>query len=764
MASIKIISGKNKPSGSAGLLALEAGEANYFEVADWMPQSVGSPGGGLIPPGPAEIEKPKQITWKLKDKEQKQEFFSVTSSVLEKVRLLINKKYSGSYSYYLEASLNGTAEKANIFIKGLCDPNITVAKWSKKEASADQSELNYGNDVFIELETEGLNGELLTLEVCSKKDNKTVGTDKKECINGKLQAKFTTLPFLAALNKPQELEEFYVKAKNLSGTYIKGASKKEEILSFSIKNKTVSPEVEKPGNNAALKVGKPDKEIISVGFISLEKIVVTTKYDVCNDEVEHFSDFKNFWILEHQNEYFHWLKKPLIGIKEADDKNKPAEIPITLASTDKFEFKATFKTIFPIDGLQVRVRDKDGKYLFEEKPYPKKNKDEEHTVTFISKGSPYEKTLQFFPNFELIFDFSLDGKSWTPLGSARFCLYLTWKTPLWGSFDGNPTEKKSMQIRRNSVRNIPETVLWLGCTQAMGAGNFHKSVEENEGQIIELLFKVFQTKKVARCRENRTPAVLKNKITDGVIGYWRGVGDANTTTFGMLRCVKYMLTNGEGRCGEWASFLRHLCYCQGITSVIDLPFISEALLTAYQPITGLSRFDTTKSPRDSAGEVPVTHDRVNIIDTIKYNQKVKGVFLVNSPAGSWDTNPVTDPPVQLKAEAQGNYNPLHFFWDHVFMAHKKGTSIRYYDPSYGAKGGSYHANKDLLFAEYTKSNLAAIVEVSIPQTGGQKFEDIKHTKKYVNFFKAYDFTPNINEVPAFTFNCIKSNMEKNIIY
>ncbi|HEX8575152.1 MAG TPA: hypothetical protein VF677_02555 [Flavobacterium sp.] len=763
MATIQSVSGKYDPakSKSGSLWVLLADEQNIFEVPEWIPQTT-TIGSAFDPPDPDEIEKPKAVTWTLKDKSQKEVLHTFTSNVLQKLAITINKQYAGSYPYYLEAVLDGTKEKTGVHIQGYAPSLITVFNWGKDSTYTDKSELKQGESIYVHLETEGLNGDKLKLEIYDEAEKKALKEFDAECINGIIEASFNTLGIVNL--KPNTNKTLSIKVKHISGVYVKNTSAKEALATFTINDK-VQVTVQVPQNNAPLKVGEPDKNTTTTGFISLERIAVDTKYDVCHDEVGKFDDYKNFWILKGNKspitgiEYYHWIKKSDLGDPakggDKEDLTKPPVLPVTLSSEDQLTFTVVFKTIFPTDA-KVRVRDKEKQYTFTIENYPK-SAAKEHEIKFTSQTSPpYKGTVQYFPNLELIFDYSLDGKSWTPLGSAQFCLYLTWKEPAFSEFifSAPINEIKDMKIEctKSGKRNILETLLWIGCNNAVKKG-------KSEEEIIDAIFTKIQTTKIDRSRKGN------NTIQDGVLGYWRGVADANTTTFGSLRCLRYLIANGEGRCGEWSQFLRHLCYTQGIISIKDLPFNTAALNTSYLPLTDIIKlgFNYSKSPADQKGNYPVTDDGKIYLDTIKYDQKLMGVFLVNSPAGSWDVKP-SKPPKQLKARAQGNDNPLHFFWDHVFMVHMKGTDIKYYDPSYGAKGNIYHSDSTKLFEEYTKSNLSAIIEVSIPQTGGKKFRDVKHTKKYADFFHPYTFFSSDKDVPNFTFNNIESNIETHILY
>jgi hypothetical protein len=801
MASIAKVSGNHNKalSNPNSKWVIMADEVNLFEVPDWIPQPSKDPKTGVLTPvNPTEIETPAKVTWKIKDTSGKNVLSTFNGNVLDKAKMKINKKYSGSYGYMLEATNDVSKDKTSTFVLGNCESKIVTAQWSKQEGASIQDEINYGQSIYVTLDTEGLNGDKLTLELYNKKDEKKVlGTVTGDCINGDVTVK---MPTIGALKPPgkaktlEDLEDFIIKVKNPVGVYIKKGGD-DKVVTFKIKNKTAPEEPVAPANITPLKVGEPDKAPESMGILSLEKIAVKTTYDVCNDEVGDFSDFKNFWILENDGKYYHWLKKSLIGLKEADDKKKPTPIPITLTGSDNFSFKATFKTILPLDGVGVRVRDRDNKYIFTTMSHPKKAKGDLYEIEFKSTNTPYKDSIQYFSTFELIFDYSLDAKSWTPMGSAQFCFYLTWKEPVFSKFEiSSPiNQSKDMKIEctKSGKKNILETLLWLGCHQG-------KSKGKSEEEILDATFKQFETLNVERVRKA------------GAMGYWRSSSSAKPTkAFGQLRSLRYLLTVGEARCGEWTDFMMHLAFTQGIVNVEQFIIITEASKIAYLPLisktTGSGStavtdysvrvFDDTKIT--STGDFPYTnypvpaknvpdyavikgdtissgydttsgafktsvHDTVpydgHISDIIKYDKYIDSIFLVKT----WKIND-PNPPEQLSASAQGNKNPLNFFWDHVFVMFVTGANKKYYDPSYGAKSTKYYPDKKTLLADYSKAALSAVVSASMPKAGGGKvFEDKVHTKEFVDLFKS-TFQASSTSVQAYKYKSYITKMEDHLI-
>jgi hypothetical protein len=675
MASIIQISGtKNKISTPNTRWSITANEACLFEVTDWIPKTTVNPAGGILPVPPAQIElgTRAKVTWELKDKSRKILFKTIKGNVLDKFNFSINKKYSGSYTYSLEATLDGKNLIANTFVSGLCDPKISAAKWSKKEGTNDTSDVKCGNIVYVTLDTEGLNGDKLTFEFFSEKDNKkSIANVTEDCINGDCVAKIPTIG-AAALTK-QATENFYVKVKNAAGVYIKNAGD-EKVIKFKILKDIVPPVAAAPTNNTVLKVGEPDKVTLeSTGIISLEKIKVETIYDVCNDEVKSLTDLSSFWILEDKGKNYHWLKKRT----NANDLNKPIQLPITLASDSLFKFEVTFKTILPSAKIKIRARDKDDKYVFKQVETTKSTKKGmDFTETFESNGTPYNGTAKYFPNFELIFEYSIDGNSWTPLGSANFCFYLTWKKPLFSDFD--PSGIENMQINYKGRDNICETLLWLGCSQANTLTKI-----SGEEQIMDEIFKKFKTLKIIRRREG-TSLLSIDWSVDG-LGYWRNASSTTSSAaFSSGRSLRFLLANGEARCGEWTIFLKHIFLTQGMSVGSDtIGICTEIAATTYgfqgftPPYNKQSKTFKGVPPSYQFSVKKAVHDDIN------------------------DPNKTTG-----DSAGQGNPKTQPLFIDHFWFYYTKGK--RFYDASYGVSYDSKESN----LIKYCSENLNSVFLVN----------------------------------------------------
>ncbi len=423
----------------------------------------------------------------------------------------------------------------------------------------------------------------------------------------------------------------------------------------------------------------------------LTKVIFDTKYDICSDDVKDFSDYKKFYILEDGGKHYHWLSKRT----NPDDYStiKPDLIPITFASTDKIKLTATLKVTSKnpfTKAPKIRVTDKDKKYTFD---IEKGKTSGEFEVTFKSNNKPYEDTIQYITNFELLFEYSEDGKTWTKAGSSKNTLYVTWKEPKYSDFEKEINENDTLQIKAsfNSKKNITETLLWIGCKQAKGLGSDSKKTEDNEEQILDAIFREFEPLKITRAREGT--AYLDKDLTSEGLGYWR---NTSSLTGSFSRYLRTLIRDGEARCGEFTSFFIHIALSQGI-EVNKFTFTS-AVGANLVPSPSISKF-------------------TNSIFLVK-------TWTINDPKA-----PVENPPTGNKA--QGNDKPMHFFWDHVFATFNKGTTIKYYDPSYGIKGSNYFTKPKELLNTYASNALTGVLFCK-KDTLGEPFLDARYSGVHLN--------------------------------
>ncbi|MBF4505748.1 M23 family metallopeptidase [Flavobacterium sp. JLP] len=233
------------------VICIYPNEEASFLVGEWYSETT-------------EEEKRRNITWLWMDQQKRRIFNKTLKPAGVPYGVTLPRKLCGFYAFYLEASLSGGHDERNtgLYVFGKCEKKVTSSSWSKKENTADNSEINYGHDLFISLETEGVNGETLTLESYSAKTTTApIQKVKVKCVDGALKAKFTTMScFMAVPGLPSDLENFYIKVLDITGEYIKNANGGDKILHFTIKNERVMPVFEIPTNTAPLRIEETPKE------------------------------------------------------------------------------------------------------------------------------------------------------------------------------------------------------------------------------------------------------------------------------------------------------------------------------------------------------------------------------------------------------------------------------------------------------------------------------------------------------------------------
>jgi len=449
-------------------------------------------------------------------------------------------------------------------------------------------------------------------------------------------------------------------------------------------------------------IEKPSKpsEKQTIGRLVLIKIKINTTFDICNDEVADFNDYQNFYILKDDKDkkYYHWLKELSEEDKNGKLKFLDGRIPFTLHSEQDFEFEAIFKVIGgDIDKITIKAIS-NSEYKFESQEKNNLKEGNEIPLTFKDTKQPYKGAIQYFENFNLIFDFT-DAKC--PRQIAVFRLYLTWKKPLWDNFFDNGKQKTTMKIKfmpNENKKCIIETLLWLGCKYSIGKGKGGSTDDENKKEILDAIFKPFSDKKVVRAREGK----YERNWTEEGLGYWRGISavdaqdklpisERNPYFFydpekGHIsrdfRIVVFQY--GEFRCGEWAMFLQHILWAQNIeTSQLSI-YSGIGFNQSYYKSHILYK-------EISPEELEFYYaNREFYVKDDKWTFSSKGPILAPST-----TN-----------RAQGNKNPLHQFMDHVFCI--LGDNRSWYDPSYGSKSKKYFNNSKDILVDYSKEALHGI--------------------------------------------------------
>ncbi|UTC66612.1 MULTISPECIES: DUF4280 domain-containing protein [unclassified Treponema] len=406
-----------------------------------------------------------------------------------------------------------------------------------------------------------------------------------------------------------------------------------------------------------------------------------TAYDICSDDYgliwekkdkegnvieskeQAESDYIKTYILEDGGEYYHWLNKrtnPSDAVKF-----KPDPLPVTFSGIEPVILKAVLRTVSDkkLERMpQIRVRHKTAgrdKYEFETVSVEKKGSDSYEAV-IRSTNWPFEDRIACIGKFELLFEYSEDGRTWLKAGTTRNRLYITWREPLYDSFY-DKTLALSSSDKEDKL--IHESLLWLGCTNAPT----DKLLPKDEETVVRSIFVPFESKRVTRAREG-TEYLNIDWSKEG-LGYWRGRSAVGgDTAFRALRSVRYLLQYGEARCGEWTDFFLHLLLTQGID--VDEDRDRCAIQTNFFSTYKLNYVSSEKSYEFSVKDARFTLDKT---EPHKY---------------------IT----QGDSEGQGNKQTQPTFGDHVWVYFKGKFFL---DPSYGKK----YREEESTLKHYLEDNL-----------------------------------------------------------
>ncbi|MDI9308569.1 MAG: OmpA family protein [Limnohabitans sp.] len=200
--------------------------------------------------------------------------------------ITLPKSLCGSYTYYTRVSLEGVNNSTSAILgfRGYCPQKITKSEWRKSPKGANIANgtpIKYGDTIYLYLETEGLNGEKLTVEVYNSVTLLSDTLIRKivlvEVEDGRVALKIpnTTL-WMGAVSNIQEVEEFYVKIKNAKGQYILNSKQEEDHAEYlKIKKEVSSTNIEKPSNTTVLKIGETTVKLNRHEPCKFEEISIT---------------------------------------------------------------------------------------------------------------------------------------------------------------------------------------------------------------------------------------------------------------------------------------------------------------------------------------------------------------------------------------------------------------------------------------------------------------------------------------------------------
>jgi len=275
---IKIVSGLYYPKMSVlgQRITIKPDQWVQFGVDEWLP-------------GTTDADKKKPLTWMRQNSSRKIIINQMTSA--GGYKFLIDKQYCGSYQFYIEASLSGvrdTKSNTGLFVKGWCEPKIVSSKWSTQKNSKSIKNnkkveyISYGHIVHLNLMTEGLNGNTVSIELWNQqtaKADKLVHTyNNVQVIDGEVNLKIeNTFAWMAYVDNIQNVEEFYVKVKDVaSKQYIKDKLGDDlHGIYLNVKNKVVTTNTNGAQNQTPTKVYKPDVNSVRLEPCKFEVIKIT---------------------------------------------------------------------------------------------------------------------------------------------------------------------------------------------------------------------------------------------------------------------------------------------------------------------------------------------------------------------------------------------------------------------------------------------------------------------------------------------------------
>ncbi|MDW9380455.1 OmpA family protein [Chryseobacterium sp. JV558] len=275
---IKVVSGLYYPKMSVlgQRVTIKPDQWVQFGVDDWLP-------------GTTDADKKKPLIWMRQNNSRKIIINQVSSA--GGYKFLMDKQYCGSYHFYIEASLSGVRDTKNntgLYVKGWCDPLIVSSKWSTQKNSKSIKNnkktefISYGHIVHLNLMTEGLNGNTVSIELwnqqSAKKDKLVHTYNSVEVIDGEINLKIeNTFAWMAYVDNIQNVEEFYVKVKDTaSKQYIKDKLGDDlHAIYLNVKNKIVTTNTNGAQNQTPTKVYKPDVSSVRLEPCKFEVIKIT---------------------------------------------------------------------------------------------------------------------------------------------------------------------------------------------------------------------------------------------------------------------------------------------------------------------------------------------------------------------------------------------------------------------------------------------------------------------------------------------------------
>lgn len=233
--------------------------------------------------GATVADKQQPVTWFRQSTDRVDMLHSETLPAGKMYGFRIPRMLCGSYYYYIDASLTGvpSASPKGLFVRGHCTPKIVTSKWSTTVDGEDvrkSHQFSYGDPINLSLETEGINGDRISIDVFRRvKGGKGAADDQHIIrytnaivIDGEINVTFgNTYKWLGNIKKPNDVDEFYVKVKYTNGNYISDGKDTIHATYLRIKNKTSSTREQPSTNNTAVKIGSTNKTAERMSFAAV---------------------------------------------------------------------------------------------------------------------------------------------------------------------------------------------------------------------------------------------------------------------------------------------------------------------------------------------------------------------------------------------------------------------------------------------------------------------------------------------------------------
>lgn len=269
----KVIASKSIPNKK---VTIDADQIVSFEVESWYNQTT-------------EEEKKKNLTWILQDRKKQTIIIQKVQSANVPKEINIPKELCGPFQYYLEASLGGKRDFHNetgLYISGYAPAKLISSKWSQIYDGKDIRKtyfFSYGEKVYLNLKTEGLNGHqnlqiLIFRHLNFQTDPAVFKYTNVLVIDGEINLEITSsFNWYTAIKDIKQTEEFYIKIYDpVAKVYITDEKGLTDHATFlRINKKIVSQEIKPPTNLSPLKTGEPDKNEARFELCKFETISIT---------------------------------------------------------------------------------------------------------------------------------------------------------------------------------------------------------------------------------------------------------------------------------------------------------------------------------------------------------------------------------------------------------------------------------------------------------------------------------------------------------